>query len=131
MWGPLGNGFPPTATEHLVMVAGGIGQTPFLALAREYLGLHAYGDPARAVPRAKQVTLCYGVRRREYLAGVEDFRRAGVEVQLEHRRRLAGPSRTGDRVDPPGGGTVAVALSDRLLRAGADDAIDGQDCPAN
>ena len=82
VWGPLGNGFPPTATEHLVMVAGGIGQTPFLALGREYLGLQVYGDPPRAVPRAKQVTLCYGVRRREYLAGVEDFRRAGVDVQL-------------------------------------------------
>jgi dihydroorotate dehydrogenase electron transfer subunit len=82
VWGPLGNGFPPTPTEHLVMVAGGIGQTPFLALAREYLGLHAYGDPARTVPRAKLVTLCYGARRREYLAGVEDFRRAGLEVQL-------------------------------------------------
>jgi dihydroorotate dehydrogenase electron transfer subunit len=81
-WGPLGNGFPPTPTEHLVMVAGGIGQTPFLTLAREYLGRMAYGDPARAAPRAKQVTLCYGVRTRDYLAGVEDFRQAGVEVQL-------------------------------------------------
>ena len=29
------------------MVAGGIGQTPFLALAREYLGLHVYGEPPR------------------------------------------------------------------------------------
>jgi dihydroorotate dehydrogenase electron transfer subunit len=81
-WGPLGNGFPPTPTEHLVMVAGGIGQTPFLALAREYLGLHGYGDPPRPVPRAKRITLCYGARSSEYLAGVDDFRRAGVEVQL-------------------------------------------------
>ena len=31
LWGPLGNGFPPTETSHLIMVAGGIGQTPFLA----------------------------------------------------------------------------------------------------
>ena len=38
IWGPLGNGFPPTETGHLIMVAGGIGQTPFLALARHYLG---------------------------------------------------------------------------------------------
>src|SRR5690606_7753624 len=37
LWGPLGNGFPPREVEHLVMVAGGIGQTPFLALAQEYL----------------------------------------------------------------------------------------------
>jgi len=82
VWGPLGNGFPPTDTEHLVMVAGGIGQTPFPALAREYLGLHAYGDPPRQVPPAEKVTLCYGTRRAEYLAGVDDFRRLGVEVRL-------------------------------------------------
>lgn len=82
VWGPLGNGFPPTETEHLVMVAGGIGQTPFLSLAREYLGLHAYGDPARVVPRARKVTLCYGARSREYLVGVEDFEQAGVEVRV-------------------------------------------------
>ncbi len=81
VWGPLGNGFPPTPTEHLVMVAGGIGQTPFLALAREYLGLHAYGEPPRHVPHARKVTLCYGVRNREYLAGVEDFRYLDVAVQ--------------------------------------------------
>lgn len=82
VWGPLGNGFPPTATEHLVMVAGGIGQTPFLALAREYLGLHVYGEPPRHVPLARKVTLCYGARSREYLACAEDFRRDGVAVQL-------------------------------------------------
>lgn len=82
VWGPLGNGFPPTPTEHLIMVAGGIGQTPFLALAREYLGQHVYGTPPRHVPRARKVTLCYGVRNREYLACVDDFRHAGVAVQL-------------------------------------------------
>ena len=82
VWGPLGNGFPPTPTEHLVMVAGGIGQTPFLALAREYLGLHVFGEPPRHVPHARKVTLCYGVRNREYLAGVEDFRCLDVTVQL-------------------------------------------------
>jgi dihydroorotate dehydrogenase electron transfer subunit len=82
VWGPLGNGFPPTPTEHLIMVAGGIGQTPLLALAREYLGLHSYGEPPRRVPAAAKVTLCYGVRGAEYLAGVEDFQRLGVEVHI-------------------------------------------------
>ena len=43
VWGPLGNGFPATEAEHLIMVAGGIGQTPFLAMARESLGL--FGVP--------------------------------------------------------------------------------------
>jgi dihydroorotate dehydrogenase electron transfer subunit len=80
VWGPLGNGFPPRPTEHLIMVAGGIGQTPFMGLAQEYLGRRRYGDPPREVPAAERVTLCYGARRAEYLAGVEDFRALGVEV---------------------------------------------------
>jgi dihydroorotate dehydrogenase electron transfer subunit len=82
VWGPLGNGFPPTPAEHLVMVAGGIGQTPLLLLARERLGVQAFGDPPRQFACARRVTLCYGARSREFLAGVEDFRRAGVEVHL-------------------------------------------------
>jgi dihydroorotate dehydrogenase electron transfer subunit len=81
-WGPLGNGFPPTPTGHLVMVAGGIGQTPFLMLAQEYLGVRSFGEPPRSVPRARQATLCYGIRTGEYLACVEDLGRAGVEVQV-------------------------------------------------
>ena len=81
VWGPLGNGFPALPAENLVMVAGGIGQTPFLALAREALGRRRYGDPPRTVPRAARVTFCYGVRSRDYLAGVEDFERLGVCVR--------------------------------------------------
>lgn len=81
VWGPLGNGFPPQETEHLVMVAGGIGQTPFVALAQEYLGRRAYGEQPRPA-RAGRVTLLYGARRRSMLAGVEDFQRLGVEVQI-------------------------------------------------
>jgi dihydroorotate dehydrogenase electron transfer subunit len=82
VWGPLGNGFSPLKTQHLVMVGGGIGQTPFLALAKEYLGRQSYGAPPREVPPAAKVTLCYGVRNEAYLAGVEHFRREGVEVHL-------------------------------------------------
>jgi dihydroorotate dehydrogenase electron transfer subunit len=62
------------------MVAGGIGQTPFLALAREHLGERPFGDPARVVKAVPRVTLCYGARSRDYLAGVDDFERVGVEV---------------------------------------------------
>lgn len=82
VWGPLGNGFPPLATDHLIMVAGGIGQTPFYALGQEYLGLRQYGDPRRRVPRAKRLTLCYGVRTADLVAGVPDFTSAGIEVRL-------------------------------------------------
>ncbi|HAY80415.1 MAG TPA: dihydroorotate dehydrogenase electron transfer subunit [Planctomycetaceae bacterium] len=82
VWGPLGNGFEPQATEHLVMVAGGIGQTPFVALANEVLGHRRYGSPARSVPRAQRVTLCYGARSADLLAGIPDFEQAGVEVRI-------------------------------------------------
>jgi dihydroorotate dehydrogenase electron transfer subunit len=82
VWGPLGNGFPPEPTEHLIMVAGGIGQTPFLALGQEYLGRRTYGAPPRGVPSANKVTLCYGVRTAALAAGVDDFRTAGFDVRL-------------------------------------------------
>jgi len=89
VWGPLGNGFPPQQTEHLVMVAGGIGQTPMLALGREHLGERCYGDPPRAVEPCR-VTLCYGARSAEYLAGVDDFRDAGIDVRLATEDGSAG-----------------------------------------
>jgi dihydroorotate dehydrogenase electron transfer subunit len=82
VWGPLGNGFLPEPTDHLIMVAGGIGQTPFLALAKEYLGLARFGSPARTVNPARRVTFCYGARNQAYFAGVEDFAAAGVDVRL-------------------------------------------------
>ncbi len=82
VWGPLGNGFAARELEHLIMVAGGIGQTPFMALGREFLGLRRYGDTARPTARAKRVTLCYGARSAEYLAGVDDFRAVGLEVKI-------------------------------------------------
>ena len=64
------------------MVAGGIGQTPFLALGREAVGGRRYGDPPRPAPARGQVTLCYGVRTAELLAGVDDFREAGIDVRI-------------------------------------------------
>jgi dihydroorotate dehydrogenase electron transfer subunit len=82
VWGPLGNGFPNlTGHEHVIFVAGGIGQTPFLAYAHELLGSRGYGaDSPRA--RSKRVTLYYGVRSAALAAGVEDFRAAGCDVKL-------------------------------------------------
>jgi dihydroorotate dehydrogenase electron transfer subunit len=53
-----------------------------MALAREYLDQRRYGEPARQVAPAAKVTLCYGARTREYLAGVDDFRQLGVDVRL-------------------------------------------------
>jgi dihydroorotate dehydrogenase electron transfer subunit len=81
-WGPLGNGFPALAgAQHVGLVAGGIGQTPFLAYARELLGGRGYGGGA-ARAAARRVSLYYGVRTAALAAGVEDFRAAGAEVHL-------------------------------------------------
>ncbi|HZU36651.1 MAG TPA: dihydroorotate dehydrogenase electron transfer subunit [Gemmataceae bacterium] len=81
-WGPLGNGFPQLAgIEHVGLVAGGIGQTPFLAYVRELLGQRGYGG--RTARRGvNQVSLYYGVRTAELAAGVEDFRAAGAVLHL-------------------------------------------------
>jgi dihydroorotate dehydrogenase electron transfer subunit len=82
VWGPLGNGFPDfSALDHIALVAGGIGQTPFLAYVRALLGTRGYGGrpPRRMVRR---VSLYYGVRTADLAAGAEDFRAAGAAVHL-------------------------------------------------
>lgn len=81
MWGPLGNGFPVPRPGHLMIVAGGIGQTPFLAVAREALGLRKYGSPPREIStRPSRITMAYGVRSAEYLAGLDDFASIGLDL---------------------------------------------------
>ena len=73
-WGPLGNGFGPSPTAGpVVFVAGGIGQTPFLALGRSWLG---------APSPVASATMLYGVRSAEYAAGVADFEGAGIAVEM-------------------------------------------------
>jgi dihydroorotate dehydrogenase electron transfer subunit len=82
IWGPLGNGFPDlSGIKHVALVAGGIGQTPFLAYARKLLGERGYGGQA-AQRQVEKVSLYYGVRTAELAAGIEDFRAAGVTVHL-------------------------------------------------
>jgi dihydroorotate dehydrogenase electron transfer subunit len=82
VWGPLGNGFIAVPhAAHLVLVAGGIGQTALLALGRQRLGGAAYGD---AAPRtsASRVTLCWGARTAAMFGDIDDFRAAGIDVRL-------------------------------------------------
>src|SRR5262249_20679631 len=80
LWGPLGNRFPLPGGQ-VMLVAGGIGQTPFLAYGRELLGRRGYGGIA---PRriATSVNICYGIRSADLAAGVADFRTVGMEVHL-------------------------------------------------
>jgi dihydroorotate dehydrogenase electron transfer subunit len=82
IWGPLGNGFFDLGqVDQATFVAGGIGQTPFLAYARDLLGDRGYGGRPRP-STAKSVALYYGVRTANLAAGVEDFQRSGVGVHL-------------------------------------------------
>jgi dihydroorotate dehydrogenase electron transfer subunit len=78
VWGPLGNGFQPVEATHWMMVAGGIGQTPFYALGQEALGRKRYGN--RAIGYAKRATLIYGARQGDLLAGLDHFVSAGLHV---------------------------------------------------
>ena len=86
IWGPLGNGFGPGPgrDQSVVFVAGGIGQTPFLALGRWWLGQAIYGTEhgPTPTPSASAATLLYGIRSADLAAGLDDFRDAGIEVEL-------------------------------------------------
>lgn len=87
VWGPLGNGFvgDEEPLDRLILVAGGIGYTPFLACGKEALGSATYGPAAgasRSRLSANAVTLCYGVRTADLLAGADDFRSAGIDLQI-------------------------------------------------
>jgi len=90
VWGPLGNGFAPVAARRLIMAAGGIGQTPFLALGRESLGRRAYGTPARPILDVPDVILLYGARSADRLAGVDAFRDAGIDGRIATEDGSAG-----------------------------------------
>ncbi|MDG2407756.1 MAG: dihydroorotate dehydrogenase electron transfer subunit [Pirellulales bacterium] len=90
VWGPLGNGFSSQESGHLVMVAGGIGQTPFPALAQEAFGRRSYGDPPRSVAAMQRVTLCYGARSSDYLADIDRFEHLGVDVRVSTDDGTAG-----------------------------------------
>lgn len=108
IWGPLGNGFRLPAADHLLLVAGGIGQTALLALARERMGRACYGLPARHAPPASRVTFCWGARHAGLFADTDDFRAAGCDVHLATLDGSAGVR-----------GTV-IDLLDRVFAAGLD-----------
>lgn len=78
IWGPLGNGFSlDSSVKHLIMLAGGIGQTPFLTLAKEALGKTGCGCYT-----SPKITLCYGARSKDAFAGLDDFKKLGIDLAL-------------------------------------------------
>ena len=106
VWGPLGNGFGPAPAGPVLFVAGGIGQTPFLALGKWWLGAASYGDGPRLTgPFADSVEMIYGVRTANLLAGLADFEAAGIPVRI-----ATDDGSRGHR------GFVTEVLADRLAR---------------
>ncbi len=100
MWGPLGNGFPPAETGHLIMVAGGIGQTPSWpwpgiiwdwAITGTRRG-RAAGEEGDALLRPSLGRVSGGHR---------DFRRLGVEVSISTDDGSAGHCGTVIELVPP------------------------------
>jgi dihydroorotate dehydrogenase electron transfer subunit len=82
LWGPLGNGFSTQPVEHLILVAGGVGQTPMLTLASAAIGISQFSIAGHPSGYAKKVTLCYGARSKDYLAGLSDFEKTGIEIRI-------------------------------------------------
>jgi dihydroorotate dehydrogenase electron transfer subunit len=82
IWGPLGLPFPSYAgTAHLVMVAGGVGITPFPALARRVLGLRGYGGDV-VQPEVERISLYYGVRTAEYRIADGELLPRGLQARI-------------------------------------------------
>ncbi|MEM9703936.1 MAG: dihydroorotate dehydrogenase electron transfer subunit, partial [Planctomycetota bacterium] len=63
-------------------VAGGIGQTPFLAAGREILGRKNYGERGYFASPEHPPELLYGARSAEYVADVPRFEAAGIPVSV-------------------------------------------------
>ncbi|MBX3436838.1 MAG: dihydroorotate dehydrogenase electron transfer subunit, partial [Planctomycetaceae bacterium] len=113
-WGPLGNGFPVARGRHLMYIGGGIGYTPVLAVAREALGLKAYGSPSRSTERTcDRVTLCYGVRTASQRADLGD---------LEHIEGLSIRITTDDGSEGRHG-LVTSLLQEALVETNPPDAV--------
>ena len=68
LWLPLGNGFPDNLPEnnvqHTIIVAGGIGQTPFLMFCQN---------------RQERISLLYGARTASRITCMDDVRQQGIE----------------------------------------------------
>lgn len=104
VWGPLGNGFSTAPVERLILVAGGVGQTPMLTLGQEALGLQSFGGSDRIHSYAEKVTFCYGARTASRLAGIPDFLAAGFDLRIA--------TDDGSRLD--GGVAEPSLVTDRL-----------------
>ena len=95
VWGPLGNTFPETPSEadltHVMLLAGGIGQTPFLSVIKSFLGKRSYGQPeVTGLSTPETITFAWGARTKELLAGLDDFHATGARIEVATEDGSAG-----------------------------------------
>ncbi|MDO4586166.1 MAG: dihydroorotate dehydrogenase electron transfer subunit [Planctomycetia bacterium] len=97
LWGPLGNGWNEmkkswtrsNCPEHLIMVAGGIGQTPFYLLSQEILAENQNSEKAiRTFP--SKLSLLFGAQTKSRFSCLDDFERLGIDVHLTTEDGSAG-----------------------------------------
>ncbi len=85
-WTPLGNGFltgeEEGKIEHTIMVAGGIGQTPFFMLCGNAAHESTVCENMASKKKGHRKTLLYGARTANRLACVDDFKRTGTDVRI-------------------------------------------------
>lgn len=115
------NGDAPLPFERLVMVAGGVGQTPFYLLAKKY---------ARRAHSPK-MTLLYGARSKERLVPLADFERLGVETRVATEDGSAGAKGyVTDLLEPLcGSGTLVAACGPKPMLAAAYRAVSPKQIP--
>ncbi|MDR2346769.1 MAG: dihydroorotate dehydrogenase electron transfer subunit [Planctomycetaceae bacterium] len=70
-WGPLGRGFDIELSKHTILVAGGVGHTPFLMLAENLSKVDS-----------NRVTLLYGAKNKSRVVPLDDFVKIGVDVRV-------------------------------------------------
>lgn len=83
IWGPLGHSFAsvPDACR-IWFVAGGIGYTPFLALAKWWTGSSPFGGQIGKLDATPSIKMIYGARSRDLIPPLDDFRDEGIDLQL-------------------------------------------------
>jgi len=93
VWGPLGNTFPESSDDanltDVMLIAGGIGQTPFLSVIKSLLSQRSYGGSTIG-SSAKSISFVWGARTKESLAGIDDFRATGARVEVATEDGSAG-----------------------------------------
>lgn len=83
LWGPLGNGFPSDLSgERLLFVGGGIGYSPFPAVARDALGVAGYGGRT-ANRRFAHATLIQGARTADLMTREDDAELVAAGASVE------------------------------------------------